>query len=493
MTTASVKIRMYRQGLGDCFLLTLPRIDGTNCYVLIDCGVVMGGNPAQVVAAAQDILNTTDKRLDLVVGTHIHWDHVSGFCQAKNIFDQFTINNIWLPWTENKSNPTALQMINDRAAKMTALRMALAQMDSPGMTDTRDDIQSVLDFMGPDTGTTAGLAAAGGGCGTDDAMNYLRTRAGANVQYLTPGKDPYRTLDGVPDVRIYNFGPPNDPKFLAKFEPSKTDPETYDQPGAAAASTALSASDSFLAAVSAEDGSRYGQLKELTYPFDAYYRITQAEASNDDFFRQHYGFPNAGAVPGDDAEGWRRIDSDWLNITSDLALNLDNVVNNTSLVLAFELGDPGSGKVLLFAADAQVGNWLSWTSTNLQWTVNAAGQPSITVTPADLLRRAVFYKVGHHGSHNATLAAKGLDLMVDDRLVAFIPVNHDQAVKKRWPGMPFQPMLDVLMNHTKGRIVCIDDTPPRQKPATNISDADWGDFLSNLVEKDNYYEFTITW
>jgi hypothetical protein len=60
--------------------------------------------------------------------------------------------------------------------------------------------------------------------------------------------------------------------------------------------------------------------------------------------------------------------------------------------------------------------------------------------------------------------------------------------------MPFQPMVDVLMNHTKGRIVRIDDpTPPRQKPSTNISDADWQAFLANLVEKDNYYEFTITW
>lgn len=150
--------------------------------------------------------------------------------------------------------------------------------------------------------------------------------------------------------------------------------------------------------------------------------------------------------------------------------------------------------MLLFVGDAQVGNWLSWTSTNLSWTVIPPGKPAVTITPEDLLHRVVFYKVGHHGSHNATLANKGLDLMTDDRLAAFIPVNHDQAVMKRWPGMPFQPMLDVLMSHTKGRIVRIDDTqPPRQKPSTNINDADWQAFLSNLVEKDNYYEFTITW
>ena len=496
MTTSSVKIRMYRQGLGDCFLLTFTRPDGSNYYVMIDCGVVMGGDPAQVVAAATDILGVTNHHLDLLVGTHIHWDHISGFCQARSIFDQLTIDNIWLPWTENKTNSTALQMTADRTAQVNALRMALTQMTGPEMADTHDQIQSVLDFMGPDTGGGGGLAAAAGACGTDDAMNYLRTRAGANVQYCTPATDPVHTLDGIPDVRVYTFGPPTDTSFLAKFDPSKTNPETYDPPGAAAAETALFASDSFLAAVSGADGSPYSQLQEQTQPFDKYYRIPPDEARQKDFFSKYYGFPAAGATEADDPNIWRRIDDDWLGVTSELALNLDNVVNNTSLVLAFELGEPGSGPVLLFAADAQVGNWLSWTSTNLSWTVPSPGSagPSVTVTPEDLLHRVVFYKVGHHGSHNATLAAKGLNLMTDDRMVAFIPVNHAQAVIKKWPGMPFQPMLDVLMDHTKGRIVCIDDPqPPRQKPSTNIADADWQAFLANLVEKDNYYEFTITW
>ena len=239
MNTSSVKIRMYRQGLGDCFLLTFPRADGSQYYVLIDCGVVMGGDPKQVKAAAADILNTT-KTLNLVIGTHIHWDHVSGFCQAREIFDQFKIDNIWLPWTENKADRAAFEMATNRTAKVKALRMALTQMGAAGMTDIRDNIQSVLDFMGPEAGSGDGLAAARGACGTEDAMNYLRTRAGANVQYCTPATDPVHTLEGVPNVRIYTFGPPTDPKFLAQFNPSKTNPETYDPPGAAAADTALS-------------------------------------------------------------------------------------------------------------------------------------------------------------------------------------------------------------------------------------------------------------
>ena len=72
--------------------------------------------------------------------------------------------------------------------------------------------------------------------------------------------------------------------------------------------------------------------------------------------------------------------SDWLGASADLALQLDSRTNNTSLVLAFELVD--SGHVLLFAADAQVGNWLSWH--DLAWTVD--DKP---VTAADLLARTV--------------------------------------------------------------------------------------------------------
>ena len=76
---------------------------------------------------------------------------------------------------------------------------------------------------------------------------------------------------------------------------------------------------------------------------------------------------------------------------------MNDKTNNASLVLAFEMG-PG-GKVLLFAADAQRGNWLSWTRGT--W-----DDGDKTVTASDLLARTVLYKVGHHGSHNATLSGK---------------------------------------------------------------------------------------
>src|SRR6185295_16271734 len=125
-------------------------------------------------------------------------------------------------------------------------------------------------------------------------------------------------------------------------------------------------------------------------------------------------------------DSWRRIDGEWLAGSPELALQLDSLTNNTSLVLAIELpaGGGSDRDVLLFAADAQVGNWLSWQ--DLKWTVDGK-----EVTGPDLLKRTILYKVGHHGSHNATLKEKGLEEM--ERLrVALIPVNQEMAGKKGW-------------------------------------------------------------
>ena len=93
---------------------------------------------------------------------------------------------------------------------------------------------------------------------------------------------------------------------------------------------------------------------------------------------------------------WRTIDDDWLETAGALALYLDEYTNNSSLVLAIELVE--SGKVLLFAADAQTGNWASWK--DVKWE-----EPEVKTD--DLLARTVFYKVGHHASHNATPGTGG--------------------------------------------------------------------------------------
>jgi hypothetical protein len=70
---------------------------------------------------------------------------------------------------------------------------------------------------------------------------------------------------------------------------------------------------------------------------------------------------------------------------------LDDVLNNTSLILLFEL-DTGSGPLrLLFPGDAQIENW--------EYALKVSrGSPA----NRRLLRTVDLYKVGHHGSRNAT-------------------------------------------------------------------------------------------
>ena len=74
------KVRMYRQGLGDCFLVSLPRTDGgaRPFYVMIDCGVVLGTpNPAAIMKQVLDsIVQETGGAIDLLIATHEHWDHL---------------------------------------------------------------------------------------------------------------------------------------------------------------------------------------------------------------------------------------------------------------------------------------------------------------------------------------------------------------------------------------------------------------------------------
>jgi hypothetical protein len=67
----------------------------------------------------------------------------------------------------------------------------------------------------------------------------------------------------------------------------------------------------------------------------------------------------------------------------EMVRTLDNVLNNTSLILLFKVGD----QKLLFPGDAQ---WESWSY--------ALSRPGAE----ELLRGATLYKVGHHGSRNAT-------------------------------------------------------------------------------------------
>jgi hypothetical protein len=101
----------------------------------------------------------------------------------------------------------------------------------------------------------------------------------------------------------------------------------------------------------------------------------------------------------------------------------------------------------LFVADAQVGNWLSWHDKPYTTT---GGR---TITASELLARTRLYKVGHHGSHNATLNEKGLELMTHPR-------NWSRCSPSTPPGygqMPSNSLVTELKDRTGGRLLRVDE------------------------------------
>lgn len=429
------KVRMYRQGLGDCFLITLPKENGDPYYILIDCGVILGtpGAADQMTAVVNDIIATTHGHVDLLVATHEHWDHLSGFVQAKDAFSRLKVGEVWLGWTEDPKDELADKLRSEHQALRLALASACARLRFGHGGDSLAD--SMMEFFG----------AAGQGT-TGEALKRVKSFENASTRFCLP-KDPPVEPEGT-TARVYILGPPHDEKMIKKYNPSKSHQETY----------GLAPSALQPALTDADAGA----------PFDPIAQIPLAVARQMPFFQERYWGEDSDSLEKD--QSWRRIDGDWLDVSSNLALQLDSATNNTSLVIAIELED---GDVLLFAADAQVGNWLSWQQ--LSWDV--AGKK---ITGPDLLSRTILYKTGHHGSHNATLQQDGLELMKKLQ-IAFIPVDHAMAVKKRWGKMPLDKLEARLNEITKGCVLRID----RDVPSALIGR------VEQDKDKNLYYEVTV--
>src|SRR3977135_370273 len=82
-----VAVRMYRQGLGDCFLVTLRKEDGTPWRMLIDCGVILGtpDTPKRLTEVLANLVADTGGRVDVLAITHEHYDHVAPFAVITNV------------------------------------------------------------------------------------------------------------------------------------------------------------------------------------------------------------------------------------------------------------------------------------------------------------------------------------------------------------------------------------------------------------------------
>src|SRR5689334_2776901 len=215
------RIRMYRVGLGDCFLLTFytgpaPR------HILIDCGMFKGSrlNPSEKeqdlqLNVVRNIVAATGGKLDVVVITHEHMDHVSIFNSARELFEDIDFGEVWFGWVEDDDpkNKAARQLREKYEGLQVALQAALTglqKLDGSDLfyEDLHQGIAGVAEFTG--------LGADGKKVAQQprDALNFVKGKVNPKKRrYGSPGD-----IWEFAGVKVYVLGPPTAEKQLRIME-----------------------------------------------------------------------------------------------------------------------------------------------------------------------------------------------------------------------------------------------------------------------------------
>jgi len=348
-----VTVRMYNVGFGDCFLLTFhyaPPLKDQ--HILIDFGSVSGSVKMKQIALA--IREVCGGKLYAVVATHRHRDHISGFSDAAGTASPGAIiasckpEVVLQPWTENPdagADATSAPLLeNNRTAN--PLQLFFASLNA-----MQAYAQAVVDaaprWRGADKRPIAIEKLAANNTSNPDAVRNLRKMGKQPPRFLQYGSPSGLENDKLlPGVKVRVLGPPSlQQQNLKKY-------------------------------------ARQSEEYWLAAKFWGLQQRAAATVGKFDLFPRdaHYG------------RGPKPLQTRWFIEHAESALKknalaivtiLDKFLNNTSLILLFEV----DGKKLLFPGDAQWENW--------RW---ALSQPGIR----DLLKDVDVYKVGHHGSRNAT-------------------------------------------------------------------------------------------
>ena len=373
MKPDTISIRMYEVGFGDCFLVTI-RSGGTASKILFDCGSIKAG-PRQITDVVEDILEAVKdpdgkSRIDVVVATHRHKDHVSGF--ASPLWKSVEVKEVWMPWTEDPDDKDA-QKIRGSQAK---LAMALA-----ANTDRKLRLQENLRVKAVNDLALNALS-------NEPAMHTLHQGfAGKPLRRFLSVCEPTEATFEVPalqSVVSHVLGPSRDKAVIRDMDPP--------------------AGQSYLRLFGGDDLS----------------------AGAPEPFREDWW------MDGDPPEVSNLLSAHDRSIINsigegfdfDLAASLDKAVNGTSLMLMLNIG----GQWLLFPGDAQWGTWRMVLETP-RW--------------RQLLTNTTFYKIGHHGSHNAT-PVDFVERTVGNDFWAMVSTHHvDQ-----WPLIPKEELLSALGKKT---------------------------------------------
>lgn len=401
------RVRVYNVGFGDCFLLDLPTRGGDRASVLIDCGSLSFGDLGQtnenlVSRIISDVTVDGRARIDLVIASHRHKDHISGF--GRPDWDDVQVGEVWLPWTEDPSDEEARELFEAQQRLALQITSSEARLRA---SPVRDEAADLI------------LAMALNALSNEDAMRTLKTgfEGDPKRRYLERSSRPRRprVLNGI---RVHVLGPSRNPDSIRKMDPPSG--QSY------LAMFGIDGSDS-----QADDRDRpFPDLSKMTYQDFSTYGLGPGEPA-----REHH----AGH-----AKGQLRKLVEVESLMS--ATALDYALNNTSLMLMFEVGD----QYLLFPGDSQWGSWE--TALSSSWS-------------HDLLRRTTFYKVGHHGSHNATPRCFVEEVLGDNRWAVCSVTPYS-----RWKKVPKKELMEALASKAPNRLLMTHRLPDQLPPDVEILD-----------------------
>ncbi len=193
-----VRIRMYRVGFGDCFLITLP-VSGRPRHVLMDCGVHARGNIETIDRVVDDISRVTEKKVDIIIATHAHQDHISGFGTFATTFSTFQVQEVWMPWTEDPDDPQASRLKRRQIALIENLSRHFAAQRGAQFDAVRAALMNLA--------------------GNESAFDLLRSGLRqAKVRYYEAGAE-LKEPAGIDGLVVKVLGPPRDQDFLAQMDP----------------------------------------------------------------------------------------------------------------------------------------------------------------------------------------------------------------------------------------------------------------------------------
>jgi hypothetical protein len=357
-----LRIRALNTGFGECLHLTFTYAAGRPRNVLIDFGSTKASRfgPARgMTAIAEKIRDECQAangngKLDMLVATHRHADHISGFAgESGAIIRALDPALVVQPWTEDPTlDPNAAAPARAAGGGGHGLR---ARAHVARLSEMQSLAQAVLDEV-PRLRATKGVSntlveqlsfLGDTNISNREAVENLMTMGKRRIYARFGTRLPISSV--LPGVKIDVIGPPTLAQAPAIIDPAEVDADEFWHVAARRASAVRAAR---------------GGVERI--------------------------FPNAPVARSYPQEArWVIPQIDKMRAEEMLAIvrSLDDALNNTSLILLFKI----AGKVLVFPGDAQLENWRYALREN----------DRSDAIRADLAR-ASFYKVGHHGSLNAT-------------------------------------------------------------------------------------------